>query len=62
MKINYKEFLREQRNIILKDIEISHIPRVLEGLGKEYIDENQILVLYDHAVRLRIITDLLNKK
>jgi hypothetical protein len=30
---------------------------VQEGLKKGYVDENQILVIYDHAVRARILTE-----
>ncbi len=42
---------------IIKDILVNHLPRVQEGLEKGYVDENQILVIYDHAVRARILTE-----
>jgi len=42
---------------IIKDILVNHLPRVREGLEKGYVDENQILVIYDHAVRARILTE-----
>lgn len=52
----------EDSNIIIamaetirKDMLDNHLPRVLEGLENGYIDENQILVLYDHAVRARVM-------
>jgi len=44
-------------NSIVKDILMNHLPRVREGLEKGYVDENQILVIYDHAVRSRILTE-----
>jgi hypothetical protein len=42
---------------IIKDILVNHLPRVVEGLEKGYVDENQILVIYDHAVRARVLTE-----
>lgn len=47
----------ERAQTITKDILVNHLPRVLEGLQKGYVDENQILVIYDHAVRARILTE-----
>lgn len=44
----------QKAEAIIKDILTFHLPRVQEGLEKGYIDENQILVIYDHAVRARI--------
>ena len=46
---------KEKAAIIIKDILTFHLPRVKEGLEKGYVDENQILVIYDHAVRARIL-------
>lgn len=48
---------RERAASIIKDILVNHLPRVKEGLEKGYVDENQILVIYDHAVRARILTE-----
>ena len=49
---------RKQRaKAIIRDILINHLPRVKEGLEKGYVDENQILVIYDHAVRARVLTE-----
>lgn len=42
---------------IIDDILTNHLPRVIEGLKLGYVDENQILVIYDHAVRARIINE-----
>lgn len=42
---------------IIQDCLVNHLPRVVDGLQKGYVDENQILVLYDHAVRARILTE-----
>ncbi|MEO0793508.1 MAG: hypothetical protein AAFX93_00010 [Verrucomicrobiota bacterium] len=40
---------------------MNHIPRVIDGLKRGYVDENQILVIYDHAVRARILTEHANE-
>jgi hypothetical protein len=48
---------KERADFIIKDILTNHLPRVKEGLEKGYIDENQILAMYDHAVRARILTE-----
>lgn len=48
---------KEKAKFILQDILYNHLPRVKEGLEKGYIDENQILVIYDHAVRARILNE-----
>lgn len=59
----------ERAEAIRQDILVNHLPRVKEGLEKGYVDENQILVIFDHAVRARMlqemsqeqsITDLIN--
>lgn len=42
---------------IVKDILDNHLPRVIEGLKVGYVDENQILVMYDHAVRARVMNE-----
>lgn len=42
---------------IIKDMLVNHLPRIVEGLNAGYVDENQILVLYDHAVRARILKE-----
>lgn len=47
----------ERAQAIVSDILVNHWPRVKEGLEKGYIDENQILVIYDHAVRARILQE-----
>jgi hypothetical protein len=47
-----------QSEFLIKDIKDNHWPRVAEGLDKGYIDENQILVIFDHAVRARILQAL----
>lgn len=55
------EFAQSERQrraaAIIKDILVNHLPRIQEGLEKGYVDENQILVIYDHAVRCRILTE-----
>ena len=52
-----KNTQNERAKAILKDILINHLPRIQEGLEKGYVDENQILIMYDHAVRSRILTE-----
>ena len=47
----------ERAEIIIKDLLVNHLPRVCEGLEKGYVDENQILIIYDHAVRARILKE-----
>ena len=47
----------ERANSIIKDILVNHLPRVIEGLEAGYVDENQILIIYDHAVRARILKE-----
>lgn len=47
----------ERAKAIIQDILINHLPRITEGLEKGYVDENQILVMYDHAVRARMLTE-----
>lgn len=42
---------------IIKDILENHLPRIIEGLKAGYVDENQILVVYDHAVRARVLKE-----
>lgn len=48
---------QSRADFIIKDILDNHLPRVIEGLRLGYVDENQILVIYDHAVRARIIRE-----
>lgn len=48
---------QERAAFIIKDLLTNHLPRVQEGLEKGYVDENQILVMYDHAVRARILRE-----
>ena len=47
------------------DLKIGHINRVVEGIDKKYIDENQALIVVDHLMRIRtyqeIITELKQK-
>lgn len=47
----------DRAKAIIKDILVNHLPRIEEGLRAGYVDENQILVMYDHAVRARILTE-----
>lgn len=49
---------QERADAIIQDMRVNHLPRIQEGLAKGYVDENQILVLYDHAVRARILTEM----
>lgn len=48
---------KDRADAIIKDILVNHLPSVQEGLQKGYIDENQILVIYDHAVRARVLME-----
>jgi hypothetical protein len=48
---------RERSQAIIEDILTNHLPRIKEGLEKGYVDENQILVVYDHAVRARVLQE-----
>jgi hypothetical protein len=48
---------QERADSIIKDILDNHLPRVIEGLKLGYVDENQVLVIYDHAVRARILKE-----
>ena len=47
----------DRASAIIKDILVNHLPRIEEGLKAGYVDENQILVMYDHAVRARILKE-----
>jgi hypothetical protein len=47
----------ERADAIIQDILTNHLPRVIEGLKAGYVDENQVLVIYDHAVRARILKE-----
>ena len=47
----------EKALLIVKDIAANHLPRIKEGLERGYIDQNQILVIYDHAVRARVLME-----
>jgi hypothetical protein len=49
---------KERAQFLIQDILANHLPRIKEGLEKGYIDENQILVVYDHAVRARILSEI----
>jgi len=44
------------------DVKMGHIQRVVEGIDKHYVDENQALIVIDHLMRIRayqeVITDL----
>lgn len=40
------EAKRQRAETIIRDILENHLPRVIEGLQKGYVDENQILVVY----------------
>jgi len=48
---------KERAAAIIVDILTNHLPRVREGLEKGYVDENQVLVIYDHCVRARILQE-----
>lgn len=48
---------KERAESICKDILVNHLPRIIDGLKRGYPDENQILVIYDHAVRARILLE-----
>jgi hypothetical protein len=52
---------KHRAKFIIKDILTNHWPRVKDGLEKGYIDENQILVIYDHAVRARLLQEQIIK-
>jgi len=52
---------RARAEAIQLDILVNHLPRIEEGLRKGYIDENQILVMFDHAVRARILLEHSNR-
>jgi hypothetical protein len=53
----------ERADSIIKDILDNHLPRVIEGLSQAgYVDENQVLVIYDHAVRARILKEFAEAK
>ena len=48
---------KEKAQFIIKDIKANHLPRFIEGLDSGYIDENQLLVIFDHAVRARVFME-----
>lgn len=52
----------DRADTIIKDILINHLPRIIDGLERGYVDENQILVIYDHAVRARILREQSEEK
>ena len=56
MKDNFK--ITKRISTLIEDILVNHLPRVKAGLEKGYIDENQILVMYDHAVRIRMLQEI----
>lgn len=49
--------MSDRANRIIADILENHLPRIKEGLERGYVDENQILIVYDHAVRARILIE-----
>lgn len=49
--------MHPQAQAIVNDILVNHLPRIREGLEKGYIDENQVLIVYDHCVRARILNN-----
>jgi hypothetical protein len=51
------EELKKRMEAIIADVLANHLPRVKEGFEKGYPDENQILVIYDHAVRARLMAE-----
>ena len=40
------------------DLSMGHVQRVLEGVDKRYIDENQALIVVDHLMRLRCYQEI----
>jgi hypothetical protein len=52
----------EKALLIVKDIEANHLPQIKEGFERGYIDQNQILVIYGHAVRARVLMEADGKK
>lgn len=48
---------KDKAQLIITDILTNHLPRIKEGLEQGYVDENQILVIYDHAVRARVLKE-----
>lgn len=60
-KDKIKKKLLKQIEALKQDILTNHLPKVSEGLQKDYIDENQALVVYDHLVRIRTYQDLLKE-
>lgn len=49
---------KERAAAIIADIQTNHLPRVVDGLGKGYPDENQLLVAFDHMVRARVLLEM----
>ena len=47
----------DRAKLIVTDILTNHLPRLKESLEKDYIDENQALLIYDHLVRVRILRE-----
>ena len=56
-----KEENTKRADAIIQDILVNHLPRVKEGLEKGYADENQVLIIYDHLVRVRLLKELAEK-
>ena len=52
----------EKALLIIKDIEANDLPQIKEGFERGYIDQNQILVIYGHAVRARVLMEADGKK
>lgn len=48
---------KEKAAFIIKDVLVNHLPRIKEAFESGYVEENQILVVYDHAVRARVFQE-----
>ena len=57
-----KDIINSRADAIIQDVLINHLPRVKEGLEKGYADENQVLIIYDHLVRVRLLKELAKKE
>lgn len=40
------------------DLRVGHVQRVVDSIIKEYIDENQALIVVDHLMRLRTYKEM----
>jgi hypothetical protein len=52
------ERLKSRAKGIREDVLANHLPRVMEGMKAGYVDENQLMVCLDHAMRARIMEEL----